>query len=467
MKFLHKRRVTIFILICLFLLIRNVHSIFSSDNTTNDKQISTNAFFNHLSNLKDPFRFIKVIGTFERLKQLTLIQDQLRLQPDQRQIAAQEHQELLINLYRQLFGLSKYYNIEKDLTASEVINSLLQHFTPDELLDQLQSNLPSPDDIIAPRQPGYHERFAGFVTFTNIIWFISISLFVYSLTVLFKISIFPLILEFIYWIPVSFWEFLAHIICLFIIFNARIYDVGTPRRDYIALTGCIIWAPLWLWSFKRRTSDYDKSYRFTTRILFVIYAFVAIQYQINILGTLTIYLLLSVLGFSGHVYETMAFIGFDSRNSLVRCKFVTGLLLLAFSIPTYIFNKDIYKTKLLAPFENGISFFCTLTYHVALLIDSTNYKHWNLILEIFSYASTLWCGTVYNVLSMKSIGGTFLVWWFFVQMGRINWLNVRVVWLMLLLSFILWKLCYVIQSYPDYFFNITHFTGKISKETLV
>ncbi|CAG8685972.1 14148_t:CDS:2, partial [Dentiscutata heterogama] len=172
----------------------NVHSIFSSKSSdaTNDKPTSVNAFFDHLSNIKDPIQFIKVLETFGRLKQLTFVREELRLQPSQHKLVAREHQELLINLYRQLFGLSKYYNIENDLTASEVINSLLQQFIPDELLDQLQSHLPSPDDIIAPRKQSYHE-----------------------------------------------------------LFNARIYDVGTSRRDYIALTGCILWAPLWFWSFLR------------------------------------------------------------------------------------------------------------------------------------------------------------------------------------------------------------------------
>ncbi|CAG8721014.1 5109_t:CDS:2 [Cetraspora pellucida] len=266
MKVLYK---TTCIFICLFLLFGSAHSIFSSedDDAANNQPTSVKTFFDRLRNLKDPIQYVKVLGTIERLKQMTFVREELRLQASQQQLVAQEQQELLMNLYRQLFGLSRYYNIKKDLTASKVINSLLQHFIPDELLDQLQNHLPFPDDVIAPRQPNYHERLAGFISFTNIIWFISISLFVISITILFRNWIFPLILDFIYWVPVFCWEFLAHIICFFIIFNARIYDVGTSRRDYIALTGCILWSPLWLWTFSRQMLDLDQSYRYTQRTL--------------------------------------------------------------------------------------------------------------------------------------------------------------------------------------------------------
>ncbi|CAG8445032.1 15487_t:CDS:2 [Dentiscutata heterogama] len=175
MKILHNKWITIYILICLLLLIGNVHGIFSSksNDATNDKPTFINEFYNHLSNLKDHI-LIKMLGTFESLKQ----REAFRL----RQI--QFRSEYLKNFYRQIFGVRKYLNKEKDLTDSEYLESL----------DKFQSQLPQlPDVTIAE------------------------------------------------------------------LFNSRIYDVDISRRDYIALTGCILWAPLWFWSFSQCTLDYDRS----------------------------------------------------------------------------------------------------------------------------------------------------------------------------------------------------------------
>src|SRR5205085_10077209 len=99
-----------------------------------------------------------------------------------------------------------------------------------------------------------------------------ILLFAFCATVLFQISLWPLILQIVIWFPIIFWESIAHSICLLIIYHARIYDVGTSRRDYIALTGCILWAPVWLWSFARRDPTSDTVKLLATRVLAAIYA---------------------------------------------------------------------------------------------------------------------------------------------------------------------------------------------------
>src|SRR5689334_3085343 len=100
MNFLYKKQITICIFICIFLLIGSVHSIFSSkdDNAADHQPISVKTFFDHLRNLKDPIQYVKVLGTIERLKQMTFVQEELRLQSSQQLLVAQERKELLINL---------------------------------------------------------------------------------------------------------------------------------------------------------------------------------------------------------------------------------------------------------------------------------------------------------------------------------------------------------------------------------
>jgi hypothetical protein len=457
-KFWHNHQIKIYLLLCLLLFCGN--ALASSKSNTDQQIPSVDAFFDRLGTINDPIQLVNILGTCERLQQLKFVQEQLNLRLDQQQLVDQEHQELIIKLYRQLFGLSNSYNVKKDQAASKVISSLLQKFTPDELLHQFQNNLPLPNDKIAPRESSYYERLMGFVTFINIIWAMSIFLFVFSLASLIKaLNLYELLRKIINCVPTIFWEFLAHTTCFSIIYRAKDYNVGSSRRNYIALTGCLLWFPVWLWFFSLRKSTFcqflnRKPDNLALKVMVVICATTATIYQSHVIGTLTLQVMLALLGFSVSIYKTVAFLGFDSRNELVRCKFFSGILLLIFLVPAYILlNINSSYIKWLAPFETGILFWCTLVYHIALLIDSIRYTGWNLLLEIFSFVFTLWCGTVYNIEQMKSIGGTFLVWWFFFQMGRIDWQDVGMTSAMLLLSIVMWQLCYVIQSYPEYFFS--------------
>ncbi|CAJ0765516.1 4800_t:CDS:2 [Entrophospora sp. SA101] len=302
-KFWRSHRITICLLLCLLLLGGDSLDISSNTGDKDQPILSVDAFFDKLDTINDLNQLVKILGTCERLQQLKFVREQLNLRSDQQQLVDQEHQELIIKLYRQLFGLSSSYNLKKDLTASKTINSLLQKFTPDELLDQFQNHLPSPNDIIAPRRSSYRERLAGFATFTNIIWAISIFLLVSSIASLFiALNLFALIQKIILWVPIAFWEFLAHTTCFSIIYYAGSYDINTSHRNYITLTGCLLWYPAWLWFFSRRESilRQNSPENYTIKVLIVIYVIVAIQYQSHVIGTLAVYVMLASLGFSGH-----------------------------------------------------------------------------------------------------------------------------------------------------------------------
>lgn len=214
----------------------------------------------------------------------------------------------------------------------------------------------------------------------------------------------------------------------------------------------------------------------------LVFAGVAYYHNNSFIGVLTIWLIFLRLGFMHFSIFGITVIGFTDEHKLVRSMIVAYLL-----VASYIFIKITNPAAVynhIQVFETGALFWGTFIGLLALLIASDyNYikrKHHNnnrknkevencanlnmgesfmkiefcvlQIVMVLSCIVSMYFGTMMNIQSMMSIGGTFLVLWF-LDLERIFLHSfTRYYTLTLFIIFVnLMGIYYYIKSYPNYF----------------
>ncbi|RUS35503.1 hypothetical protein BC938DRAFT_482038 [Jimgerdemannia flammicorona] len=386
-----------------------------------------------ISKIKHPPTFMLIHGLINQLDELRWVANNLGLTSAQ---LIQEQNRILGLIYRACYP--------NDSPTAEAAFLSPIDYNLDHVVLLLKSGFPSYDWILVSSELSYMRRVSGFITFINILWFVAVALFALSVVILFEVHhVFDLIRRLFLMVPVIVWELLGHLICLAVMAGSRYWPAGDSRRDYVMLTGCLLWGALY--TFSRRRWEGGEIFGEVA----IVYAFVALYCEVGIVGTLTVLLLMVHFGFRGYVSWWGVFVWIDDSFSLGRCK-VFALALVGGWMVSIISTGQRPPMTWMRVFDVGVCFWAVFAGHVAMLIDLGNTLE-SFVIELAVYIATLWCGTVYEVEPMKAIGGTFFTWWIIIQIGRVVWDKVEVALQMLCLSILLWGLCFIVQSYPEYF----------------
>lgn len=156
-------------------------------------------------------------------------------------------------------------------------------------------------------------------------------------------------------------------------------------------------------------------------ILSIIYCFIAVYHNQSLIATLSVICLYSSLGFFLLNIPYGYSVGFDTKDSLERSAAVSIII-----VPFYMALKTgIIQTEyihIIELFENGCLFFGTFIGLLSMLIIADKYYHYNYyyytnpydyyfkqVIMIILYTTCIYFGLIFNLQTMKSLGGTFMV----------------------------------------------------------
>ncbi|NEN90098.1 MAG: hypothetical protein F6K48_14735 [Okeania sp. SIO3H1] len=311
------------------------------------------------------------------------------------------------------------------------------------------------------------QKIAGFVTFTNIILTAAAILLVFALTSLATLYLIPILKL----IPSWGYEIIIYLACFGAIVGGKFVNgIG----EFIAFPGCLgLIGAISLShyvhrNFFQKLVDGKKSYRdniynfiyLDSLILFIIWAIAGIFYQSSLLGFIAIIALETSLGFSIIVTPLRYMIGFTERDVIPRAM-SASLILLTIYVSAEIVN---FEFPYIEVFSTGVLFIGSFVYFIGTLIVSSKWYQfgkfninnylWLQFLAIISGVAALYIGSVWQVLLLQRIGGTFFFLYLIEKYFEIPWEKKYAAWVTLGLAIILYLSALVAKQYPEYFFIV-------------
>lgn len=216
---------------------------------------------------------------------------------------------------------------------------------------------------------------------------------------------------------VPLYEPLAYAVCYGFIVQGSRYDPDTG--PFIALTGVFLTFPAFLYSTRRHTvpSTRIRGFLQIHGVYFALLAGpLAVHYQSQLLGWLTVIYLYSALGFSAISTGLCYFVGFRSMNALVQSVgtsltlllFVCGLRMSCFLLESGVFSRMVY------PFLTALLVMGNLVYFLGMLILASKFVGgkmvgyaWMQILMINSLLLAIGFGFLFDLPAMTNTAITF------------------------------------------------------------
>jgi hypothetical protein len=245
----------------------------------------------------------------------------------------------------------------------------------------------------------------GFNWFVNIGLLLAIAVFVGTFLPFLKAVAEPLIVlaaEMIYKLK-NVLEPLGYVLCLLCIIEGERYV--THIGFYLVYLGCLGFLGMLYYSGIRHSDGEYKTEKFLIFFGFLLAAWapLAVHYQSQIIGFMTVVALYSILGF-GCDYGSLCWaIGFDNANAMHRCVSISMGLIPAF---LWASMNNAISPKYLEPFASGMTVYALIAYFIALLIMSHGhywYRHKNdihvssNIVMILSLIACIFVGSVYSI----------------------------------------------------------------------
>lgn len=251
------------------------------------------------------------------------------------------------------------------------------------------------------------QRFAGFITFINVLWILGIGLGVVCVTFLFGSYVVEL-LKALKNVPL-------------VVYEASFYGVGVGLTaygatlsaavgPYVGLTGCLLFAGALGFSAKQRKFAADK-FNFAA-ILFVGWTAATLVYGSSMLGFIAVGALLAALGFSAMMMPLGVIIGFKDEASLGKATTAAFCLLALFG------GLRVLDARLpfLQVFERGALFLGSFVGYLGLLIASSRWydgkRHHYVLFQVVTIAAgiaAIALGSIFGIDELQKIGGTFFV----------------------------------------------------------
>lgn len=317
-------------------------------------------------------------------------------------------------------------------------------------------------EIVKPgSQTNVIQKIAGFVTFTNIILTAAAILLVSAVGWLASLYLIPILML----IPGSGYEIIIYLGCFSAILGG---NPATEIGEFIALPGCLgligaISFTHYLHRdfFNQLLAGRDSyPYYIDSLILFIIWAIAAIFYQSSLLGFIAIIALETSLGFSVVITPLCYMIGFTEKDVIPRAM-SASLILLSIYITAEIAD---FQLPYIGIFSTGVLFVGTFVYFVGTLIVSSKWYEygkfkisrylWLQFLTITSGVAALYIGSVWQVLLLQRIGGTFFFLYLIEKYFELPWQQKSWAWATLGLAVILYLSALLAKQYPEYFFLV-------------
>ncbi|MGD1807963.1 hypothetical protein ACP6PL_21365 [Dapis sp. BLCC M126] len=345
---------------------------------------------------------------------------------------------------------TKYYLEKSQIIVGEKLNL--------EQIIRLTNNY----EIVTPgSQTNIIQKIAGFVTFTNIILTAAAILLVLALASLASLYLIPILTL----IPDWGYEIIIYLVCLAAIVGGNFV---TGIGEFIAFPGClgligaISFSHYLHRKFFQKLVDDKNSYPYylDSFILFIIWAIAAIVYKSSLLGFITIIALETCLGFSVIITPLRYMIGFAEKDVIPRAM-SASLILLTIYVSAEVTNVEL---PYMGIFSTGVLFVGSFVYFVGTLIVSSKWYEygnfninrylWLQFLTIVSGIIALYIGSVWQVLLLQRIGGTFFFLYLIEKYFELPWQQKSWSWATLGLAVILYLSALVAKQYPEYFFLV-------------
>lgn len=274
-------------------------------------------------------------------------------------------------------------------------------------LDELMS---APDAVTAGPVPQLTalQRFAGLVTFVNVLWVLAIGVGVASFAFLFGSFVKDLI-KALKNVPLEFYEFTFYAGSVGLAVYGRTLSEGVA--PYVGLTGCLLFGAALLFTAKAHKA-LKLGGAGVSAVLFAAWSAAAFVYGSSMLGFIAVAAFLSALGFSVIVSPLCYCIGFKDDAALGKAT-SAAFVILAGAVGIRIAKAHV---PALATFEDGALFLGSFVGYLGLLIASSRWydgKDRNYVLfqvvTVVAGIAALFVGSVFGIGELQKIGGTFFV----------------------------------------------------------
>ncbi len=338
---------------------------------------------------------------------------------------------------------------EKIITTEQMQLGIARYLTEAEGLIGKKVNL---SDIISIEAMPQKEltalqKFAGLITFVNILWVIAIFVGVISGTYLFGDLITELLALFVN-IPLEFYEYLLYSGSLALLYFGTTFK--PEIAPYVGFTGCLaLGGAMHLSMFIREGRI--KEYKIFS-VLFIIWATAALMYESSLIGFAAVVALMGALGFSAVMYPGCIAIGFEDDSAIGRATAAAFVILATFVGMRSDWLPYSDKLKI---FEGGALFMGSFVGYLGLLIASSRWYngrgYWHLqITTIVAGLVAIGVGSIYGIGELQKIGGTFFVIYLLEKLFEIP-VNSRREYatLGLIVSGVLYAIAMAVKSHPE------------------
>lgn len=274
-------------------------------------------------------------------------------------------------------------------------------------LDQLMA-APDPSGAASPAQLTALQRFAGLVTFVNILWVIGIALGVICFAFLFGSYVVELVKLLVH-VPLAFYEVVFYAGSLGLAIWGRTLSPGVA--PYVGLTGCLLFGAAVMFTAKAHKS-LNLGGALVSATMCLAWSIAALSYGSALLGFIAVAALMSAFGFSVLVMPLAYCIGFKDEASVGRATAAAFAILTAYVIVRAL-GAD---PSILRVFEGGALFLGSFVGYLGLLITSSRWydgKNRNYVLfqfgTIAAGVAALFVGSYFGISELQKIGGTFFV----------------------------------------------------------
>lgn len=250
------------------------------------------------------------------------------------------------------------------------------------------------------------QRFAGMVTFVNVLWVLAIAGGVGCASFLFG----SYVRELMRWlrdVPLVVYEALFHVSAAAFLFGG--FQLSAAVGPYVGLTGCLLFLAALGFTVNHRKLELGGA-RFAL-ILFAVWAAAALAYRSSMLGFIAVGALLAALGFTAAIFPLCYMIGFRDKDSVGRTT-AAALCLLAAFVALRVWG-EAWPQALV--FERGALFLGSFVGYLGLLIGSSRWLAkpdtyaYRQVVTIAAGLAALYFGSVLGIAELQRIGGTFFV----------------------------------------------------------
>lgn len=302
-----------------------------------------------------------------------------------------------------------------------------------------------------------------FISFVNIIWIFASVIIVLSTSLLFVRYVVPILKR----VPIIVYEIILYLACAGFILGGL--TVSDDIAQFVALPGIFGLALTLTFSFGRRLRDKEDAlpediqleYHHVKKfvileniILLIVWGITAVAYESQIIGFLTIAVLVALITATRSIPAVLNSIGFE-KDTFSYELLITSFLLLT----TYIIMEIYDVIGIYWVFEIGVHWLGAYGYFAGLEWMASrwrkkqtprSYIFWQ-IFAVLSGVFAIFIGQFFTVEALTEVGGSFLLIYIVTKYFEIpNWKQYWI-WASLGLGVLLYALALVINEYPEFF----------------